>query len=104
MSYSRWGNSEWYSFYNAGSGPTRDEQVLSLWYTGHKSLRGWTYGELTNVTIEDIIKEYNCTFAEAEEAVGYITEFKQDVYDTSDKELTDSYRQYCVTEFGKELP
>lgn len=103
MSYSRWSGSEWYSFYNSSSGPIRDEQVLSLWYAGHASLRDWTYGELVDVTVADIIKEYDCSAIEAEEAFGYITSFKRDVDDTSDKELADSYRQYCITEFGKEL-
>ena len=103
MSYSRWGGSDWYSFYNSSSGPIRDEQVLSLWYAGSISLRDWTYGELADITVADIIKEYECSSIEAEEAFGYITQFKQDVDNKSDKELADSFRQYCVTEFGKEL-
>lgn len=103
MSYSRWTDSDWYSFYNANSGPTRNEQVLSLWYAGSRKLNDWTYCKLTDITIDDIVKEYDCTLIQAEEALKYITNFKIDVDAQSDTELADSFRQYCRTEFGKEL-
>ena len=46
MSYSRWSNSNWYSFYNCMSGETKDSQLLSLWYAGSDNLVDLTYDEL----------------------------------------------------------
>ena len=84
MSYSRWSNSSWYTFYNASGGETLDEQVLSAWY----SLEGcvdWTYAELVHLTRgenEDIINririKYNCSGDEAAELYDYIQEFMHD--------------------------
>ena len=31
MSYSRWSSSDWYIFWNADSGKTKEEQKLSVW-------------------------------------------------------------------------
>ena len=51
MSYSRWGSSSWYTFWNCSSGDDRDSQVLSAWYSTEKIL-DWTYDE-----VEDLFKD-----------------------------------------------
>ena len=45
MSYSRWSNSSWYTFWNASSGKTRETQVLSAWYS-LDHCTDWTYEEV----------------------------------------------------------
>lgn len=77
MSYSRWGSSVWYSFYNCSSGDSRDSQVLSLWY-GMEHTIDWTYADLQDVTAANLIDVYKCTNAEADEAMQYIVCFMQD--------------------------
>ena len=77
MSYSRWSNSAWYSFYNVSSGDTRDEQVLSLWYDMDHII-DLTYADLQDVTAASIVEMYDCTDAEADEAMQYIAYFMQD--------------------------
>ena len=75
MSYSRWSYSVWYSFWNASSsGKSKDEQVLSLWYSMDKTI-DWTYPELLDVTTEDVQRRYNCEIEDAEESMGYIKKF-----------------------------
>jgi len=93
MSYSRWSNSKWYSFWNVSSGKTKDEQVLSLWYN-IDNIRDLTYEELKEL-VEDksihdsILWKYDCTVPEAEEAVGYIKEFIRDVEEEFGSTLND---------------
>ena len=75
MSYSRWSYSVWYTFWNsANSGESKDEQVLSLWYSMDKTI-DWTYPELLNVTAEDIQRRYECDIEDAQEAMTYIDRF-----------------------------
>ena len=75
MSYSRWSYSVWYSFWNASSsGKSKNEQVLSLWYSMDKTI-DWTYPELLDVTTEDVQRRYNCEIEDAEESMGYIKKF-----------------------------
>jgi len=75
MSYSRWSFSVWYSFWNSGSsGKSKDDQVLSLWYSMDKTI-DWTYPELLDVTTEDVQRRYNCEIEDAEEAMDYIKKF-----------------------------
>ena len=79
MSYSRWSYSVWYTFWNsASSGKSKDEQVLSLWYSMDKTI-DWEYDDLLEVTAKDIQKFYNCEIEDAEEAMIYINEFIKDV-------------------------
>lgn len=79
MSYSRWGNSIWYTFWNsASSGSSKDEQILSLWYSMDKII-DWTYSELIEITIEDIQRRYDCDLEESQEAMIYINRFIDDV-------------------------
>ena len=79
MSYSRWNHSIWYTFWNsASSGKSKDDQVLSLWYSMDKTI-DWAYSELLDVTVDDVQKRYNCEIEDAEEAMTYINEFIKDV-------------------------
>ena len=79
MSYSRWNYSVWYTFWNgASSGESKDEQILSLWYSMDKTI-DWEYDDLLEVTAKDIQKCYNCEIEDAEEAMTYINEFIKDV-------------------------
>ena len=68
MSYSRWGYSVWYTFWNsASSGKSKDEQVLSLWYSMDKTI-DWVYTDLIEITAEDIQRRYKCEIEDAQEA------------------------------------
>ena len=79
MSYSRWSFSVWYTFWNgANSGKSKDEQILSLWYSIDKTI-DWEYDDLLEVTAKDIQKCYNCEIEDAEEAMTYINRFIKDV-------------------------
>jgi hypothetical protein len=79
VSYSRWSFSVWYTFWNgANSGKSKDEQILSLWYSIDKTI-DWEYDDLLEVTAKDIQKCYNCEIEDAEEAMTYINEFIKDV-------------------------
>ena len=79
MSYSRWNYSVWYTFWNgASSGKSKDDQILSLWYSMDKTI-DWTYPELLDVTAEDVHRRYDCEIEDAEEAMTYINEFIKDV-------------------------
>ena len=75
MSYSRWSYSVWYTFWNsASSGESKDEQVLSLWYSLEKTI-DWAYSDLVNITAEDIQRRYKCDIEDAQEAMTYIDRF-----------------------------
>ena len=79
MSYSRWSYSVWYTFWNsASSGKSKDDQILSLWYSMDKTI-DWAYSELLDVTVNDVQRRYNCEIEDAEEAMTYINEFIKDV-------------------------
>ena len=79
MSYSRWGYSVWYTFWNsASSGKSKDDQILSLWYSMDKTI-DWAYSELLDVTVDDVQRRYNCEIEDAEESMTYINEFIKDV-------------------------
>jgi len=75
VSYSRWSYSVWYTFWNsASSGESKDEQVLSLWYSLEKTI-DWAYSDLVDVTAEDIQRRYKCDIEDAQEAMTYIDRF-----------------------------
>ena len=79
MSYSRWGYSVWYTFWNsASSGKSKDDQVLSLWYSMDKTI-DWNYSEITHITESDIQRRYDCDIEESQEAMTYINRFIKDV-------------------------
>ena len=47
MSYSRWSNSRWYTYYTALSGDTKETQALEI-MIDHARTKVFTYEELTN--------------------------------------------------------
>ena len=69
MAYSRWGGSNWYSFYNCNG-------KLSLW-TADKTT-DWEADELKNITEQDIINHYECDADDAKEAMEYIGYFLEE--------------------------
>lgn len=100
MSYSRWGSSHWYSFWSTASGPTKDEQILSLWYNIDMT-HDWTYADLKNITIDDLTIEYaGVPHNELLEAQELISAFMADVDGASDAELVDSYIDFLEVECG----
>ena len=79
MSYSRWSNSTWYSFWCATNATTKEDEILSLWL-GLDSTKDWAYNELKTWTVETVLENYEgITQAEAEEALEYIKYFLDDV-------------------------
>ena len=84
MSYSRWSNSSWYCFWRDTECDTKENEVLALWLSIDKTLE-FTYQELKNFTAETIIETYDVSQELADEAMGYIKWFLEDV----DKEYTD---------------
>ena len=82
MSYSRWSNSNWYSFYNNHSGETPETQVLSLWYVYEAKLIDFSYQELKQITnTKDLASYYVADISEEDltEAMEYIKWFIEDV-------------------------
>ena len=92
MSYSRWSNSAWYSFYNVNG-------KLSLWYDMDHTidLAQDDLLELMSLdqkTIIDLLMaEYNCKETEAIEAIKYIERFLEEyapeVGEEYNKEMTE---------------
>ena len=84
MSYSRWSNSAWYTFWNSSSGEDRDDQILSLWYSINQT-KDWDYKELKSWSVADVLENYtDITEDEAAEAYGYIQEFLENVEEEFD--------------------
>ena len=85
MSYSRWSNSNWYSFWSTSSAAGRDNQVLCLWYSmDPRDIRDFTYKDLQTMTAEKIMEMYACSSSDAEEAMDYVRQFISDVnFDTN---------------------
>ena len=82
MSYSRWGNSPWYTFYSDSGAIEKENQVMSCWY-GLDQCIDWTYIEILKLLAdspnEKICEIYNCTRAEGYELIGYMGLFISDV-------------------------
>jgi hypothetical protein len=80
MSYSRWSNSSWYSFWNSSSDEEDiDGQILSLWLGGDQNL-DFSYSELLDFT-EDTMKFHYPGISDADiiEGLGLIRTFIEDV-------------------------
>ena len=85
MSYSRWSNSSWYTFWNVSGGNTRETQLFSAWY----SLDGcvdWTFEEVARLfthspdTIINLLEnKYGCSGDEANELQEYMQQWRSDV-------------------------
>lgn len=87
MSYSRWSSSSWYSFWSESSGPSKEEQVLSLWYS-LDMCKDWTYEELQTMDTADLTIAYaGVPYNEIVEAKSLIKQFINDV----DKEYKTLY-------------
>lgn len=86
MSYSRWIDSNWYSFWNSMCIDTiKEDQVLSLWYVGG-DITDFTYSDLKGFTLETLKEIFpNVLEIELIEALEYIENFIQDV----DKEFAE---------------
>jgi hypothetical protein len=85
MSYSRWSNSSWYTFWNVSSGKKRSEQVLSAWYSLDTCI-DWTYAEIESLFKDGIamaekllILKYNCNSDEAKELQELMQRWVSDV-------------------------
>ena len=92
MSYSRWSNSVWYSYWSCYSGPTVNEQVLCLLHRAGKR-KDWTLEELLDLRVVDIQAYYDCSIIEAEEAGSYIEQFIADMSAMTDSECAKQYQQ-----------
>ena len=69
MSYSRWSNSCWYSFYHA-------DDLFALWKDDKDT--NWTPEKAKGLTEQKIIDHYGCTPEEAKEAMEYVAKFNSD--------------------------
>jgi hypothetical protein len=78
MSYSRWGDSDWYTFWQDSKCDTKEDEVLALWLSIDKTYN-FNYKELTNFTSESIMELYDVSQELADEAMGYIKCFLEDV-------------------------
>lgn len=92
MSYSRWSDSNWYTFWNTSSpDATKDEQVLSLWYAG-EDLTDFTYKELKSFDISKMQEKFpNADTEDLEEALGYIQMF----FDRVDRTFAEDDKKSC---------
>lgn len=82
MSYSRWSNSNWYSFWSTSSGETKDDQILSLWYGGIDDIVDLSYNDLVDVKSPKELAFYyesKIPIEELTEAMKYIKWFIDDV-------------------------
>lgn len=73
MSYSRWSNSNWYSFYNTN-------EKFSLWHVNGIQL-DISYDDCKKMTSLKIMNDFNCKKLEASEAILYINNFISDYED-----------------------
>lgn len=82
MSYSRWSNSNWYSFHNCMGGETKESQILSLWYAGSDKLVDISYDELIEIKSPKELAFYydiEIPLEDLIEAMEYIQWFIEDV-------------------------
>ena len=84
MSYSRWGESEWYTFWQTSNADTKEDEKFALWLSIDEC-HTFNYKELTNFTSESIMELYDVSQELADEAMGYIKRFLEDV----DEEYSD---------------
>jgi len=91
MSYSRWGNSCWYTFYcDSYTSSKKEDQVMACWYSiEDERCIDWKYNEILELLTagappvwspnKKIRARYNCTIIEADELIGYMKKFLADV-------------------------
>ena len=79
MSYSRWSDSKWYTYWSTSSGPLKEDQILCLWYS-MDMCKDWTYQQLKQMNIDDLMIEYGgVPYNDILEAQQYISAFINDV-------------------------
>jgi hypothetical protein len=83
MSYSRWSNSEWYTYWCSGTSHKQSAQCLSISYSISDG-KDITYGELKELGSTGIVDKMKGLFPDASEKdikslLGYIDEFMDDV-------------------------
>ena len=78
MAYSRWTTSPWYCFWRDCKEKDKNKQILCLWYN-LDSCKDWTYEQLYCFNLTFIEEQYNCTRAEAIEALSYVDVFMDEV-------------------------
>ena len=82
MTYSRWSNSSWYTFYYDSGSVEKENQLMACWYGMDKTI-DWTYAEILELLTDSpnfkICQRYDCTIAEADELIYYMKEFSADV-------------------------
>lgn len=90
MSYSRYGDSHWYTYYSSRSGETKDSQVMSI------DGEDYTYKQLKENIIQ-VLDKYKsiCTIFEIQELKGYIEEFIRDV----EQEFNTAFICICSEEY-----
>lgn len=90
MSYSRYGDSHWYTYYSSRSGDTKDSQVMSI------DGEDYTYKQLKEDIIQ-VLDKYKsiCTIFEIQELKGYIEEFIKDV----EQEFDTAFICICSEEY-----
>ena len=77
MSYSRWMTSEWYSFWQ-GEAETKEDEQFALWLSIDQC-HTFNYTELTEFTADTIMEIYDVPHDLADEAMGYVRRFLEDV-------------------------
>ena len=79
VSYSRWINSNWYSFWNTSSGESKDDQILSLWHVSN-DCTDFSYEHLEKFDISTMKTQFpEASEEDLVEGLGYIKEFLEDV-------------------------
>jgi hypothetical protein len=91
MSYSRWGNSCWYTFYcDSSTSSKKEDQVMACFHIiDDNGCIDWRYNEILELLTagtppawspnKKIRARYNCTIIEADELIGYMKKFLADV-------------------------
>jgi hypothetical protein len=80
MSYSRWGNSVWYTYHTTHSGETLETQNFVIWYVYSKE-KTLSYTECLVYVADDIMSYFNCNELEAVELLEYISCFINNIED-----------------------
>lgn len=85
MSYSRWSDSNWYTFWYSDSGPKRIEQELACWYAGTEATPTVKFGNgdvnklLASVREQMGAEAADVTDADWAELKGYVREWVAEV-------------------------
>jgi len=81
VSYSRWSNSNWYTFWNSNSGETKENQILSLWHVSD-DCSDFTFDQLEQFNLS-VMKTIFPKISEEDllEGLEYIDQFLGDVND-----------------------